>query len=109
MSNSRFSETNIEIPACQIDKVEISPEFQTPVPSTVPAQAKNNKSKHSRNKKGQKQVVVDQQVKPETSELANPDTQVNLDSNADQLIKQILEETPMQKAKNMIHSKKFRE
>jgi hypothetical protein len=98
--------TEIEIAACQIENIEVSPELHQSLPPSVPSQDKNNKSKQSKKKKGPKQTAVDQQVKPEP---VDPVSQVDLELDADRLMKQILEETPMQKAKNLIHSRKFRE
>ncbi len=67
-----------------------------------------SKRRRNKNKKNQEAKIVSDQ---QTSDKANPAVQVGIkpDVPVDQVMKEILEETPMQKAKRMIHSRKFRE
>jgi len=67
-----------------------------------------SKRRRNKNKKNQEAKIVSDQ---QTSDQANPAVQVGIkpDVPVDQVMKEILEESPMQKAKRMIHSRKFRE
>jgi hypothetical protein len=67
-----------------------------------------SKRRRNKNKKNQEAKIVSDQ---QTSDKANPAVQVGIkpDVPVDQVMKEILEESPMQKAKRMIHSRKFRE